>query len=516
MSAPISTTTGRAPLPSPSLRGTTEPLAPVEPTDSALLAGVRSGDESAAATLYSRHHLAALRAARAIGGWGLAEDLTSEAFIKVLGAIARGGGPTEAFRPYLVATIRHLYVNAVRRGSRELLVGDIELMDHPEGDETDGVVEHAAMVELLATLRARWREILWWTVVRDVPLGVAGAKMGLDANAAAALNFRARRGLAQAYEAARTWSAQPTGSTDLVSLGSSARLGRVPELPEVQALVDFLAERTVGLAVARVELGVVLACSRPSTRRRRRSPGGRSTASRGTASSSTSTSTACTSSSTWPAPAGCAGRTQLPDTVLRPGKGPIALRVGSPTARASTSPRPARKKRLAAYLVRDPQEVPGIARARPRPAGRRTSPARRSPTLLAGAAHADQGRCCATRTFIAGRRQRLLRRDPARREDVAVRHRRRSLDDEASTACTPRCATPSPAAVAPRRASRPRSSRTPSGPGMRVHGRTGQPCPVCGDTVREVSFADSSLQYCATCQTGGKPLADRRMSRLLK
>ncbi len=52
--------------------------------------------------------------------------------------------------------------------------------------------------------------------------------------------------------------------------------------------------------------------------------------------------------------------------------------------------------------------------------------------------------------------------------------------------------------------------------GLRVHGRTGQPCPICGDTVREVSFADSSLQYCATCQTGGKPLADRRMSRLLK
>jgi formamidopyrimidine-DNA glycosylase len=52
--------------------------------------------------------------------------------------------------------------------------------------------------------------------------------------------------------------------------------------------------------------------------------------------------------------------------------------------------------------------------------------------------------------------------------------------------------------------------------GLRVHGRTGQPCPVCGDTVREVSFADSALQYCATCQTGGKPLADRRMSRLLR
>jgi formamidopyrimidine-DNA glycosylase len=51
---------------------------------------------------------------------------------------------------------------------------------------------------------------------------------------------------------------------------------------------------------------------------------------------------------------------------------------------------------------------------------------------------------------------------------------------------------------------------------LAVHGRTGQPCPVCGDVVREVSFADSSLQYCPTCQTGGKPLADRRMSKLLK
>lgn len=52
--------------------------------------------------------------------------------------------------------------------------------------------------------------------------------------------------------------------------------------------------------------------------------------------------------------------------------------------------------------------------------------------------------------------------------------------------------------------------------GMRVHGRTGEACPVCGDVVREVSFADRSMQYCATCQTGGKVLADRRMSRLLK
>jgi formamidopyrimidine-DNA glycosylase len=52
--------------------------------------------------------------------------------------------------------------------------------------------------------------------------------------------------------------------------------------------------------------------------------------------------------------------------------------------------------------------------------------------------------------------------------------------------------------------------------GLTVHARTGLPCPVCGDTVREVSFADTSLQYCPTCQTGGKPLADRRLSKLLR
>jgi formamidopyrimidine-DNA glycosylase len=52
--------------------------------------------------------------------------------------------------------------------------------------------------------------------------------------------------------------------------------------------------------------------------------------------------------------------------------------------------------------------------------------------------------------------------------------------------------------------------------GLRVHGRAGQPCPVCGETIRDVWFADSALQYCPRCQTGGKPLADRRLSRLLK
>jgi formamidopyrimidine-DNA glycosylase len=51
---------------------------------------------------------------------------------------------------------------------------------------------------------------------------------------------------------------------------------------------------------------------------------------------------------------------------------------------------------------------------------------------------------------------------------------------------------------------------------LRVHGRTGQPCPVCGDTIREVSLSTRSFQYCPTCQTEGRVLADRRLSRLLR
>ena len=51
---------------------------------------------------------------------------------------------------------------------------------------------------------------------------------------------------------------------------------------------------------------------------------------------------------------------------------------------------------------------------------------------------------------------------------------------------------------------------------MRVHGRAGQPCPVCGDTVRQVVYSSSTMEYCPTCQTDGKPLADRALSRLVK
>jgi formamidopyrimidine-DNA glycosylase len=51
--------------------------------------------------------------------------------------------------------------------------------------------------------------------------------------------------------------------------------------------------------------------------------------------------------------------------------------------------------------------------------------------------------------------------------------------------------------------------------GMAVHGRYGKPCPVCGAPVQRIVYAENETNYCARCQTGGKVLADRALSRLL-
>jgi formamidopyrimidine-DNA glycosylase len=57
---------------------------------------------------------------------------------------------------------------------------------------------------------------------------------------------------------------------------------------------------------------------------------------------------------------------------------------------------------------------------------------------------------------------------------------------------------------------------TKLGDHWRVHNRPGQPCPECGDDLRRVSYESHEVTYCPTCQTGGKVLADRRMSRLIR
>lgn len=53
-------------------------------------------------------------------------------------------------------------------------------------------------------------------------------------------------------------------------------------------------------------------------------------------------------------------------------------------------------------------------------------------------------------------------------------------------------------------------------PRMAVHGRYGKPCPRCGSPIQRIRYADNETNYCPTCQTGGKLLADRAFSRLLR
>ena len=197
--------------------------------------------------------------------------------------------------------------------------------------------------------------------------------------------------------------------------------------------------------------------------------------------------------------------------MVRPGKSPIALRVrlsdgsGFDLTEAGT-------KSLAAYIVKDPADVPGIARLGPDPL-------------------ADDFTLERFRELLAGRRtqikeaarpgvhrrggQRLLRRDPPRRQDQPLRARRHARPEVVDRLYAALRDTLK-GAVATASGKPAKELKDAKRAGMRVHARTGEACPECGDTVREVSFADTSLQYCPTCQTGGKPLADRRMSRLLK
>lgn len=154
----------------------------------------------ATAALYSRHLGSGLRAARTIGGQGMADDLVAEAFTRILTSIRAGKGPDHAFRPYLVTTIRHLFVDTVRRHAHEVLVGESsEVIDLVQPDQSEALLDQSVMVDVLAQLPPRWREVLWRTVVLDEPLSLVGISMGLNANAVAALNFRARAGLGRAY-----------------------------------------------------------------------------------------------------------------------------------------------------------------------------------------------------------------------------------------------------------------------------------------------------------------------------
>ncbi|MFF2677755.1 Fpg/Nei family DNA glycosylase [Arthrobacter koreensis] len=202
---------------------------------------------------------------------------------------------------------------------------------------------------------------------------------------------------------------------------------------------------------------------------------------------------------------------------LRPGKGRMALRVRFAAAEPGRDgpgfdlTEAGTKKSLAVYLVRDPAEVPGIARLGPEAfdvdeptfaelvAGHRgqIKGLLRDQSVIAGIGNAYSDEILHAAHLSPFANASKLQPEETKRLYEAMRAVLESAIDNA----------------AGRPAAELKDSKRRA---LRVHARAGEPCPVCGDTVREVSFADSSLQYCPTCQTGGKLLADRRMSRLLK
>ncbi|WP_327157294.1 Fpg/Nei family DNA glycosylase [Streptomyces tubercidicus] len=207
---------------------------------------------------------------------------------------------------------------------------------------------------------------------------------------------------------------------------------------------------------------------------------------------------------------------RLPAVPPRPGKGPLALRVrlGQPDDGAGFDVTEAgSQKHLAVYVVRDPREVPGVARLGPDPLDegfsladfralldgerRQIKGVLRDQSVLAGIGNAYSDEILHTARMSPFKLAAKLSEEEVERLYAAVGSTLRE-------------------AVERSRGLALKDLKAEKKSGLRVHGRKGEPCPVCGDTVREVSFSDSALQYCPTCQTGGKPLADRRLSRLLK
>ncbi|SIJ00077.1 Fpg/Nei family DNA glycosylase [Mycobacteroides abscessus] len=199
---------------------------------------------------------------------------------------------------------------------------------------------------------------------------------------------------------------------------------------------------------------------------------------------------------------------------LKPGKGPIALRVhlGTPgDAPGFDLTEAGTQKRLAVWVVRDPAAVPQIASLGPD-----------ALSLTAdGLADIVAGTTARLKNVITD--QRVIAGIGNAYSDEILHVAKlspfasgKTLSEGQLTALYEAMQSVLTDAVERSVGQQAATLKGEKRSGLRVHARTGMPCPVCGDVVREVSFADKSFQYCPTCQTGGKVLADRRLSRLLK
>lgn len=287
----------------------------------------------------------------------------------------------------------------------------------------------------------------------------------------------------------------------------------MPEMPEVQGLVDFLSARATGLTATKVSVANIAALKTYDP------PVDALVGSTVTGSArhgkfiDLSTDAGIhlvfhLAKAGW-----LRWYEQLPSTVIRPGKTPIALRVAFDDGSGFDLTEAGTKKSLAVYVVREPADVPGIARLGPDPladtftrdtlagllAGRRTQikGVLRDQSVVAGI-----GNAYSDEILHAARMSPYAL--AASLEPADIDRLFTALEGTVRDAVTAASGKP------------PADLKDAKRRGMSVHGRRGETCPVCGDEVRSVFFADNSLEYCPTCQTGGKLLADRRLSRLLK
>lgn len=310
----------------------------------------------------------------------------------------------------------------------------------------------------------------------------------------------------------RTWRwGRPAGQALVAAVGA-AHTGRVPELPEVQALVTDLGSRLTGRMVDRLEIVSFAALKTfdpPVSALGGEVVGGVSRHGKfldlRIGEVHLVMHLARAGWLRW--------REAAPAASGRPGRGPLAARLVLDDGSGFDVTEAGTKKSLAIYLVRDPAEVPGVARLGPDP----LDVAFTLDTLtgiLAAAGRSQVKGVLRNQSVIAGignaYSDEILheaRMSPYKPAAMTADETSRLFDAIQSTL---RGAVARADGLAASELKREKKTN------LRVHGRTGENCPVCGDTVREVRFADSTLQYCPTCQTGGKPLADRVLSRLLK
>ena len=288
----------------------------------------------------------------------------------------------------------------------------------------------------------------------------------------------------------------------------------MPELPEVEALADYLRQHATGLPVGRVDvaaLSVLKTFDPPLTALHGQTVTGASRWGKylGLDVGSGLHLITHLSRAGW-----LRWSEKLAAAPLKPGKGPIGLRVhlGTPgEAPGFDLTEAGTQKRLAVWLVTDPTAVPGIATL--------------GPDALAldadGLAAALAGNTGRLKTVITD--QKVIAGIGNAYSDEILHTAKLSpfatagkLTDAQLSALHDAMITVLTDAVRRSVGQQAATLKGEKRSGLQVHARTGLPCPVCGDTVREVSFADKSFQYCPTCQTGGKVLADRRMSKLLK